>query len=135
MVTIELIDGTFIHLISEFSQTICGSLKVSVRSERASEVFRSTTNTLSVSLSKSVQFIHLNRELHTRNWRNLMRKSHIKSSHVKLKCLIRIQFLWRKDHIYTRNFCKQTSKPSRLQSKKCEFTNNYFPCHLLTEQR
>ena len=32
LVTVEQIDGTFIHLISEFSHTIC------IRSERASEV-------------------------------------------------------------------------------------------------
>ena len=40
------------HLISEFSQTICSC-------ERASEVFSCTANTLSVSLFKSVQFGHL----------------------------------------------------------------------------
>ena len=47
-----------------------------------------------------------------------MRKGRIKSPWVSLKCLIRIQFLWRKDHIYTRHFRKQTNKLSQLQNKK-----------------
>ena len=41
-----------------------------VNSERASEVFSSTTKTLSVSLSKSVQVGHFYRELHNKNRRN-----------------------------------------------------------------
>ena len=47
-----------------------------------------------------------------------MRKGRIKSPWVSLKCLIRIQFLWRKDHIYTRHFSKHTNKLSQLQNKK-----------------
>ena len=47
-----------------------------------------------------------------------MRKGRIESPWVSLKCLIRIQFLWRKDHIYTRHFSKHTNKLSQLQNKK-----------------
>ena len=50
------------------------SLKQFVSSERASEVFSSTTKTLSVSLSKSVQFEHLYYKLHNRNWSNSKEK-------------------------------------------------------------
>ena len=46
LVTIELIDRAFVHLTPEFSQTI--------RSERKSKVFSSTTKMLLVSLSKSI---------------------------------------------------------------------------------
>ena len=38
LVTVELIDGTFIHLISEFSQKFVLVITIFVRSERASEV-------------------------------------------------------------------------------------------------
>ena len=48
------------HLISELTQAICSC-------ERASEVFNSTANTLSVSLFKSVQFGHLQHTLQNRN--------------------------------------------------------------------
>ena len=41
-----------------------------------------------MSLSKSVQFGHLNHKLHNRNWRNLMRKGRIKSP-----CLSRVYLL------------------------------------------
>ena len=71
-----------------------------------------------MSLSKSVQFGHLYHKLYNRNWRNSMRKGRIKFPWVSLKCLIRIQFLWRKDHIYTRHFSKHTNKLSQLQNKK-----------------
>ena len=84
-----------------------------VNSERASEVFSSATKTLSLSLSKSVQVGHFYRELYNRNWRNSMIKIRIQFSCVKLKCLIRIDFLWRKDHIYTRHCSKQTSNGLR----------------------
>ena len=47
-----------------------------------------------------------------------MIKIRIQFSCVKLKCLIRIDFLWRKDHIYTRHCSKQTSKLWQLQNKK-----------------
>ena len=43
------------------------SLKKFVCSEKASEVFSSTSNTLLVSLSESSQFEHLYRKLHNRN--------------------------------------------------------------------
>ena len=59
LVTIELIDRAFAHLTPEFSQTI--------RSERKSKVFSSTTKMLLVSLSKSIQFRHLYGKLHNRN--------------------------------------------------------------------
>ena len=126
LVTVKLKDGTFTRLISEFSQTICSWWK--------SEQFYNKY-TLSVSLSKSVQFGHLCRKLYNRNWRNLLRKGPIKSPRVSLECAIRIQFLWRKDQIYTRHCRKQTSKLSLLQNKKFEFTHNYFPRCLLNEQR
>ena len=108
------------------------SFKQFVNSERASEVFSSTTKTLSVSLSKSVQVGHFYRELYNRNWRNSMIKIRIQFSCVKLKCLIRIDFLWRKDHIYTRHCSKQTSKLWQLQNEKFEFDYNYLPCYSLT---
>ena len=47
-----------------------------------------------------------------------MRKGCIKSPCVSLECIIRIQFLWRKDQIYTRLCSKQTSKLSQLKNKK-----------------
>ena len=64
-----------------------------------------------------------------------MREGRIKSSCVSLECIIRIEFLWRKDQIYTRHCSKQTSKFSQLRNKKLEFTYNYFPRRLLNEQR
>ena len=70
LVTVKLKDGTFTRLISEFSQTICSWWK--------SEQFYNKY-TLSVSLSKSVQFGHLYRKLHNRNWRNLLKEWRIKS--------------------------------------------------------
>ena len=112
LVTIEFIDWTVIHLISEFPQTICSYWK----GERSFQFYNKYT--LSVSLSKSVQFGHLYHKLYNRNWKNSMRKGRIKSPWVSLKCLIRIQFLWRKDHIYTRHFSKHTNKLSQLQNKK-----------------
>ena len=93
------------------------SFKQFVNSERGSEVFSSTTKTLSVGLSKSVQVGHFYHELYNRNWRNSMIKIRIQFSCVKLKCLIRIDFLWRKDHIYTRHCSKQTSKLWQLQNE------------------
>ena len=57
-----------------------------------SEVFSSTTNTFSVSLSRSVQFGHLYRKLHNRNWGNSMIGSHIKSPCVSLKCQSNLVF-------------------------------------------
>ena len=59
LVTIELIDRAFVHLTPEFSQTI--------RSERKSKVFSSTTKMLLVSLSKSIQFRNWYGKLHNRN--------------------------------------------------------------------
>ena len=59
LVTIELIDRAFVRLTPEFSQTI--------RSERKSKVFSSTTKKLLVSLYKSIQFRHLYGKLHNRN--------------------------------------------------------------------
>ena len=61
-----------------------------------------------------------------------MRKGRIKSPCVSLECIIRIQFLWRKDQIYTRLCSKQTSKLSQLKNKKVEFNYNYFPAVYLT---
>ena len=68
LVTIEIIDGTFIHLLSEFSQKICSWWT----GERNFQFYNKYT--LSVSLSMSVQFGHLYSKLHNGNWRNSMRK-------------------------------------------------------------
>ena len=67
MFTIESIDGTFSHLISEFCQATF----------RHSEVFSPSINTLSVRLFKSVQFGQLYRKLHNNNRMNSTRKSRI----------------------------------------------------------
>ena len=64
-----------------------------------------------------------------------MRKGCIKSLCVLLECAIRIEFLWRKDQIYTCHCSKDMNKLSQLQNKKFEFTHNYFPRRLLNEQR
>ena len=69
MFKIELINGTFIHFVSEFTQTIC-SLK---NSERNLQFY--TSNTLSrVSLWKFVQLGHFYRRFHIRKRRNSARK-------------------------------------------------------------
>ena len=52
LVTVELIDGTFIHLISEFSQK--NLFVVKGRAKFSFQFYNKYT--LSVSLSKSVQF-------------------------------------------------------------------------------
>ena len=72
LATVELIDGTFIHLISEFSQQF-------VPSEKASEVLISVLQQIYAlgNFFKSVQFGHLYRKLHNRNLRNSMRKDRI----------------------------------------------------------
>ena len=80
LVTVKLNDRTFIHLISEFSLTICSKRK----SERN---FKSSSTS---SLSEFVQFGHLYRKLHNRNWRNLLKKGRMKSPCVSLEYAIRI---------------------------------------------
>ena len=108
MFKIELINGTFIHFVSEFTQTIC-SLK---NSERNLPFY--TSNTLSwVCLWKFVQFGHFYRRFHIRKRRNSARKN-----------CIEIPLLM-KDQIYTRDCTKQTSKLPRLQ--KIDLLKNYFP--------
>ena len=112
MFKIELINGTFIHFVSEFTQTIC-SLK---NSERNLPFY--TSNTLSwVCLWKFVQFGHFYRRFHIRKRRNSARKN-----------CIEIPLLM-KDQIYTRDCTKQTSKLPRLQ--KIDLLKITF--HLLTD--
>ena len=115
MFTIKLINGIFIHFITEFSQTIC----LPKNSDRYLQFY--TLNKLSVSLCKSAQFAHSWRKFHNRKRRFWMRKSCIKIP------------LFMKDQIYIHDCTKQTSKLPQLQNKDLNLLT--INLHLLTEKR
>ena len=93
----------------DFSQAI-------FRCKTVSKVFSPTTDTLSISLYKSVQFGQLCRKLHNMNRRNSTRKSRIKAP----LGLVTVSFAFGlsvgKDKIYPCHCSKQTSKLPQLQN-------------------
>ena len=88
-----------------------------------------------VTLCKSVQFGHLYRNLHNKIRRNSTRKSCIKFHMVLEKVSLDFSFSM-EERPDLRTPLQQTNEQTPTTLKPAfEFTDYYFPCHLLTEQR
>ena len=88
-----------------------------------------------VTLCKSVQFGHLYRNLHDKIRRNSTRKSCIKFHMVLKKVSLDFSFSM-EERPDLRTPLQQTNEQTPTTLKHAfEFTDYYFPCHLLTEQR
>ena len=86
LVTVELIDGTFIHLISEFSQK--NLFVVKGRAKFSFQFYNKYTLSASPSpFNLLCRCPNLYRKLHNRNQRNSMIKGRIKSPCVSLECI------------------------------------------------
>ena len=91
-----------------------------------SEVLSSSTETLSVGLSKSVQFRHLGIQ-----WEKAALNPLVSNWSVPFEFC----FFGEKTRFTRTIAVNKQENFHNLKIKKFEFTYNYFPCHLPTEQK